>query len=62
MRQAGAENGNRLQHSGLENPLERGAWQATVHGVPELDTTERLRTAQHSKIRLYHGGSESVFT
>ena len=25
--------GNPLQHSCLENPLDRGAWQATVHGV-----------------------------
>ena len=27
-------------HSSLENPMDRGAWQATVHGVEkELDTT-----------------------
>ena len=25
--------GNPLQYSWLENPLDRGAWQATVHGV-----------------------------
>ena len=25
--------GNPLQDSGLENPMDRGAWQATVHGV-----------------------------
>ena len=25
--------GNPLQHSCLENPMDRGAWQATVHGV-----------------------------
>ena len=24
----------------LENPMSRGAWQATVHRVAELDTTE----------------------
>ena len=27
------ENGNPLQYSCLENPMEGGAWQATVHGV-----------------------------
>ena len=26
-------NGNPLQYSCLENPMGRGAWQATVHGV-----------------------------
>ena len=26
-------NGNPFQYSGLENPMDRGAWQATVHGV-----------------------------
>ena len=29
----GVGNGNPLQHSCLENPMDRGAWQATVHGV-----------------------------
>ena len=28
------------QYSCLENPVYRGAWWATVHGVAELDTTE----------------------
>ena len=28
-------------------PMDRGAWQATVHEVTESDTTERLSTAQH---------------
>ena len=27
-------NGNPLQYSCLENPMDRGAWQAIVHGVP----------------------------
>ena len=34
------ENGNPLQYSYLKNPINRGAWLATVHGVPkELDMT-----------------------
>jgi len=29
----GEGNGNPLQYSCLENPMDKGAWQATVHGV-----------------------------
>ena len=32
-------NGNPLQYSCLGNPMDIGAWQATVHGVTEQDTT-----------------------
>ena len=39
-RSPGEGNGNPLQYSCLENPMEGRAWQATVHGVVELDTTE----------------------
>jgi len=35
----GEENDNPLQYSCLEKSRDRGAWQATVHGVAELDTT-----------------------
>ena len=32
-RSSGVGNGNPLQHSCLENPMNRGNWWATVHGV-----------------------------
>ena len=34
----GGEHGNLLQCSCLENPMDRGAWQATVHGVTKSQT------------------------
>ena len=39
-RSPGEGNGYPFQCSGLENPLGRGAWWATVRGVAESDTTE----------------------
>ena len=39
-RAPGEGNGNPLQYSCLENPMDGGAWRATVHGVSkQLDTT-----------------------
>ena len=34
----GGGHGNPLQDSCLENPLNRGAWKATVHGVAKSQT------------------------
>ena len=39
LRSPGEGNGYPLQYSGLENPMDRGAWRAMVHGIAELDTT-----------------------
>ena len=41
-RSPGEGNGNPLQYSCLEKPMDRGAWQATAHEVAELDMTEQL--------------------
>ena len=35
----GEGNGNPLQYSCLENPMDRGAWWATVHGIAESEMT-----------------------
>ena len=37
-RSPGGGHGNSLQYSFLENPLDRGAWQATVHRVTKSRT------------------------
>ena len=36
----GGGHGNWLQYSCLENPIDRGGWQAMVHSGAKLDTTE----------------------
>ena len=43
-RSPGGGHGNPLQYSCLENPMDRGAWWATVHGV----TTSQTRVKQLS--------------
>ena len=35
-RSPGEGHGNQLQYSCLENPMDRGAWQATVYGVARV--------------------------
>ena len=38
-RSPGGAHGNPLQYSCLENPMNRGAWRATVHGVTKESNT-----------------------
>ena len=37
-RSPGEENGNSLQYSCLGNPMDRGAWWPTVHGITKSRT------------------------
>ena len=37
-RSSGEGNGNPLQYSCLENPMDRGAWRATVHEIAKSQT------------------------
>ena len=46
-RSPGEGNGNPLQYSCLENPMDRGAWQATVHGVSKSWTQLSDFTSLH---------------
>ena len=47
-RSPGEGSGNPLQYSCLENPMDGGAWRATVHGVAkELDTTLATKPPPH---------------
>ena len=45
-RLSGGGHGNPLQYSCLENPIDRGAWWAIVHGVAKSRTTLKR---QHSR-------------
>ena len=49
-RSPGEGNGNPLQYSCLENPMDRGAWWATVHGV----TKSRTRLSDFTFTFTYH--------
>ena len=42
LRSYGGGNGNPLQYSCLENPIDRGAGQGEVHGIAESDMTVQL--------------------
>ena len=45
-RSSGEENGYPLQYSCLENPMDSGAWRATVHGV----TQSRTQLSMHAEM------------
>ena len=49
-RSPGKGNGNPLQYSCLENPMDPGAWWATVHGVAK----SRTRLSDFSSLLLHH--------
>ena len=46
----------------LATRLDRGAWQSTVHGVAELDTTECTHTYIHTRLEVYPGLGRTAVT
>ena len=47
-RSPGGGNGNPFQYSCLGNPIDRGAWQAIVHGVTKSQIAEQLSMHTHT--------------
>ena len=61
----GEGNGNPLQYSCLENPMDRGAWWATVHRLPrylisQLSWVSSLLTQPADLVSLYNHVSQLV--
>ena len=50
----GGGHGNPLQYSGLENPIDRGAWRATVHGVAKSQTLLKQPSTQSNECDRGH--------
>ena len=48
----GRGNGNPLQYSCQDNPMDRGAWWATVHGVAKRQTCLSDRTHTHTRTHI----------
>ena len=52
-RSPGRGHGSPLQNSCLENPMDRGAWQAAVHRVAKSQTRrKRLHTHTHTQVTV----------
>ena len=52
-RNPGGGNGNPLQYSCLENPMDGGVWWATVHEMTELDMTDQRSVHTHTHTHLH---------
>ena len=60
-RSLGEGNGYPLQYSCLENPMDRGAWRATVHGITKSQTRLKELSTAHTHMdrgNALEGGSD----
>ena len=61
-RSTGEGKGNPLQYSCLENPMDRGAWQATVHGGhKKLDITKPLTLSKNCMVENEEEMGKTMF-
>ena len=58
-RSPGGGHGNPLQYSCLENPMDRGAWRATVHRVSKSWTQQK---AEHIRMQMHRNHLEGLFS
>ena len=56
----GGEQGNPCQHSCLQNPMDRGAWQATIHSVTKSWTQLKQLSTSQAMGRASLGPSREV--
>ena len=56
-RSPGEGNGNLLQYSCLEDPMDRGAWRATVHGVERVGHDLATKPPELWSTAFLHGSS-----
>ena len=60
-RSLGVGNGNLLQYSSWDNPMDRGTWPATVHGLAKSWTRLSDRAPMQTKPTVFHCNSPSAF-
>ena len=54
-RAPGVGNDSPLQYSCLENSMDRGTWQATIHGAAVLDMTEHSSSSMNTGVHVGMG-------
>ena len=59
-RSPGEENGNPLQYSCLENPIDRGAWQTTVHGVARVEHDLVTKEREKDSARKFNKQGDNI--
>ena len=64
-RSSTGRHGNPLQYSCLENPMDRGAWQAMVHGVTKIRhklVTKHIYKIDEQQDSLYSTGNSAQYS